>query len=52
VFVEIVVQLFVASAILLGSPGPVPLSLAGTGISFGFKAGLDYLKGIFWGYCA
>jgi len=49
VFLEIVVQLFVASAILLGSPGPVPLSLAATGISFGFKAGLDYLKGILLG---
>lgn len=45
-YLETSIQLFLASVILLGSPGPVPMALAATGISFGFKAGLGYLKGI------
>ena len=43
---EAFISLIVATTLLLGSPGPVPLALAATGAVFGFRAGLPFLIGI------
>ncbi len=43
---ETVVSLIAATALLLGSPGPVPLALAATSAVFGFCASLPFLLGI------
>lgn len=34
---ESIVSLIVATLLLLGSPGPVPLALAATGATYGFR---------------
>ncbi len=39
----------ITSTLLLGSPGPVPVALAATGATFGFKKGLSFLIGILCG---
>ena len=39
-------SLILTTALLLGSPGPAPLALAGIGASFGFKQGIHFLLGI------
>ncbi|KAF7765099.1 hypothetical protein PCIT_b1244 [Pseudoalteromonas citrea] len=43
---EAVISLVLTTALLLGSPGPAPLALAGVGASFGFKGGMGFLTGI------
>ena len=48
---EALLSLVVATALLLGSPGPATLALAGVGAAFGFKAGLPFLAGILTGLC-
>ncbi|WP_241652129.1 LysE family translocator [Pseudoalteromonas phenolica] len=47
--IEAVTTLALTTALLLGSPGPAPLALAGVGASFGFKQGLGFLAGILLG---
>ena len=37
--IEAITTLALTTALLLGSPGPAPLALAGVGASFGFKQG-------------
>lgn len=44
--IEAFVSLVVATTLLLGSPGPVPIALAATGAVFGFRAGIPFLIGI------
>jgi threonine/homoserine/homoserine lactone efflux protein len=44
--IEAIGSLIVASALLLGTPGPAPLSLAATGAVFGFRRGFPFLIGI------
>lgn len=39
-------SLVIAAALLLGSPGPVPITLAALGSSVGFKRGALFLSGI------
>lgn len=39
-------SLIIATALLLGSPGPVPITLAALGSSVGFKRGTLFLSGI------
>lgn len=46
---ESIVALIAASALLLGSPGPAPLSLAATGATYGVKGGIPFLSGILLG---
>jgi threonine/homoserine/homoserine lactone efflux protein len=46
---EAFITLTIASAMLLGSPGPATLSLAAVGATFGVKRGLPYLAGILLG---
>ena len=46
---ESLISLVVATALLLGSPGPAPLALAGVGATFGIKPGLPFLTGILLG---
>ena len=46
---EAIITLSIATAILLGSPGPATLSLAAVGASFGVARGLPYLSGILLG---
>ena len=41
--------LWLAGFVLMGSPGPATLSLAGIGAAYGARAGLPYLFGIFAG---
>ena len=41
--------LWLAAFPLMGSPGPATISLAGTGVAFGFRPGLSYLCGIILG---
>ncbi len=48
---EALTSLITASALLLGSPGPAPLALAGVGATFGFNRGLPFLAGILTGLC-
>lgn len=43
---ESVISLIVATALLLGSPGPAPLALAATGATYGVKKGFPFLVGI------
>ena len=47
--IEAIITLALTTALLLGSPGPAPLALAGVGASFGFKQGLGFLAGILLG---
>lgn len=46
---EAFISLITAAALLLGSPGPVPLALAATGATFGVKKGGPFLFGILLG---
>ena len=46
---EAIITLSIATAILLGSPGPATLSLAAVGASFGVSRGRPYLSGILLG---
>ncbi|MBQ4860560.1 LysE family translocator [Pseudoalteromonas sp. MMG013] len=46
---ESIISLVLTTALLLGSPGPAPLALAGVGASFGFKRGMGFLSGILCG---
>lgn len=46
---ESLVSLVVATALLLGSPGPAPLALAATGATYGVKKGAPFLVGILCG---
>ncbi|MCF6437722.1 LysE family translocator [Pseudoalteromonas sp. MMG022] len=46
---EVVLSLALTTALLLGSPGPAPLALAGVGASFGFRQGSGFLAGILGG---
>jgi threonine/homoserine/homoserine lactone efflux protein len=46
---ESIITLIIATAVLLGSPGPATLSLAAVGASFGVSRGLPYLAGILLG---
>ena len=46
IFLESFITLIIATGLLLGSPGPVPIALAATGATFGFKQGLPFLLGI------
>ena len=48
---EALLSLITATALLLGSPGPATLGLAGVGATFGFTAGLPFLAGILSGLC-
>jgi threonine/homoserine/homoserine lactone efflux protein len=43
---ESIISLVVATSLLLGSPGPAPLALAGVGATFGIKKGGPFLIGI------
>ena len=43
---EALTSLVIATALLLGSPGPAPLALAATGAVFGFRGGMPFLFGI------
>ena len=43
------VSLIIATALLLGSPGPAPLALAATGAAYGVKKGVPFLYGILFG---
>lgn len=45
-YMEAFISLVLTTALLLGSPGPAPLALAGVGASFGFKGGMRFLSGI------
>lgn len=47
--IEAMTTLVTATALLLGSPGPAPLALAGTGATFGVRGGLPFLGGILTG---
>lgn len=50
---EAIITLTVATAVLLGSPGPATLSLAAVGATFGVRGGVPYLIGILLGlFCA
>ena len=44
--IEAILTLILATALLLGSPGPAPLALAATGASFGISRGLPFLCGV------
>ena len=46
---ESLVALTMISVALLGSPGPVPIALAGAGASFGVRKGIPFLIGIIFG---
>lgn len=48
---ESLVALMTTSALLLGSPGPVPVALAATGASFGVSKSIPFLLGIISGLC-
>jgi len=51
--IEAIITLTVATAVLLGSPGPATLSLAAVGATFGVRGGAPYLAGILMGlFCA
>jgi len=47
--IEAIGSLILATTLLLGSPGPVPIALAATGASFGVKRGVPFLAGILCG---
>lgn len=44
--VNALITLWLAAFPLMGSPGPATLSLAGIGVSYGFRKGTPYLAGI------
>ena len=46
---EQIISLIIATALLLGSPGPAPLALAATGATYGVKKGIPFLIGILLG---
>lgn len=46
---ESFLSLIIATALLLGSPGPAPLALAATGAAYGVKKGIPFLAGILFG---
>ena len=48
---ESIISLITATALLLGSPGPATLGLAGVGATFGVRGGLNFLGGILVGLC-
>lgn len=48
---ESLFSLIIATALLLGSPGPATLALAATGATFGIKTGSRFLAGILIGLC-
>ena len=47
--IEALGSLTLATALLLGSPGPVPLALAATGATYGIRRGIAFLVGILTG---
>ena len=49
---EAIISLVTASALLLGSPGPATLGLAGVGATYGIRGGIRFLGGILVGLCA
>jgi len=49
---EAIISLATASALLLGSPGPATLGLAGVGATYGIRGGIRFLGGILVGLCA
>jgi threonine/homoserine/homoserine lactone efflux protein len=50
--IEAIISLATASALLLGSPGPATLGLAGVGATYGIRGGVHFLGGILVGLCA
>ncbi len=46
---ESIISLSVATALLLGSPGPAPLAIAATGATYGTRKGIPFLVGILCG---
>lgn len=48
---EAIISLITATALLLGSPGPATLGLAGVGATLGFRGGMPFLAGILTGLC-
>ncbi|MEX2962198.1 LysE family translocator [Microbulbifer sp. TYP-18] len=48
---EALLSLISATALLLGSPGPATLGLAGVGATFGIRGGLNFLGGVLVGLC-
>lgn len=44
--IEAIISLVLVTTLLLGSPGPAPLALAGTSATFGVKRGVPFLIGI------
>ena len=46
---ESILSLSIATALLLGSPGPAPLAIAATSAAFGMKNGIPFLIGILCG---
>lgn len=48
---EAIISLITATALLLGSPGPATLGLAGVGATFGVRGGIHFLNGILAGLC-
>ena len=46
---EQLISLIIATALLLGSPGPAPLALAAAGATYGVKKGVPFLIGILLG---
>ena len=49
--IEATISLVAATALLLGSPGPATLALAGVGAAFGIRGGIHFLGGILVGLC-
>ncbi len=49
---DAMISLIAATALLLGSPGPAPLALAGTSATFGVRRGLPFLFGVLAGLLA
>ncbi len=49
--IEAIVTLVLVTTLLLGSPGPAPIALAGTSATFGVKRGVPFLIGILTGLC-
>ncbi|MGJ8662512.1 MAG: LysE family translocator [Marinicella sp.] len=48
---EALISLIIATALLLGTPGPATLGLAAVGSAYGFRTGLPFLAGIIIGLC-
>ena len=46
---DAIASLVLATALLLGSPGPVPIALGATGASYGPRQGIPFLFGILLG---